>query len=459
MNQVKLNRTIQAEEGDFFKKGSVVEVLTPPDSDGVVEIVPIAAYDTSDNPYPETDYHVYSMILDKTDYTDVPPTKKLSFAFGTPGFDFEAAEAEDDTVSLALKEVYDHKGWIVDRNGYILDKKGARQFQIINKEKVQTDADVVNWVHEKLSQRLNHDTIRQVSATYFDRRWNGLVEAELEKVSEDLPDADKSMTEKAPSKEYLDSYPNKENTKEQSYPIVEAKRKRLQAIKDRLKKKRSVNVEDLGEDISSMSPTDALRAQFGKEGTIIKDYSGHQGPILKYNPRTDEVAIEDATYGSIWISVNDIDDRDGTVAVKKKASDEDKKDTKKSNLQRLRSKFRRRAGEPEEFSYTEKLPDGTNKKQLGDYPDASDESTDPMRTEASVLRLLSRVRDLKKALKGLKVGDKVKQVGDSSDSSYGKTGVVTAVESPDSGPGYVEVKFREPIGLADIAYGDLKKVN
>lgn len=230
---VKLSRTIQSEEGDLFKKGSVIEILTPPTVEGKVEFQPINATDPNNNPYPETDLRIFSALLERGDYIPTLPQKRAKYSFNTVGFDAQTSDQEDDSVTIALKEIYDTKGWVVDKDGWILDKQGMRQVRAIDTRKVQTSQDVIDWTKAKVAQRLPKNVILKVAASLFDREWQAIVIAALKDHLGELDDeADRSMTLKEPDSDTLDNYPHKdESGKVMPNTIIEGRRRRLAKLK------------------------------------------------------------------------------------------------------------------------------------------------------------------------------------------------------------------------------------
>lgn len=294
---VKLSRTIQSEEGDMFKRGSVIEFLTPPTQDGKVEFQPINAFDQSNNPYPETDLRIYSAYFDREDYQLTLPQKRASFGFNTIGFDL--SEQEDDSVSLALKEVYDTKGWVVDRDGWILDKQGMRQVRAIDTRKVKTSQDVIEWTKAKIAQRLPKSAILKVATALFDAEWQSVVRAILKDEYGELEDAeDRSLTEKAPEGGTIDAYPHKdESGKVMPNTIIEGRKRTINRL---LAKKRRAAVEH--------SFTEELPP--GSNTKQIQSYPGKSNE--SYMPMRTEALLRKATLLRRLLKVSEKDLGDGT---------------------------------------------------------------------------------------------------------------------------------------------------
>ena len=196
----KLNRTIQSEDSDIFMKESKIEILTDPDELGIVEIRPLDAIDGQGNPFAPNDQHIYAMKLEKDDYTIIEEyIPKKSFSFSAPGFDKDSLLGEeDDAVKLALQEAPDNGEFILDRHGYIIDKRGEKvKMKIIDLETMKDAKDVKAWVFETAKKGFKKEAILEFANFYFDDDWYGIAKEATSEFF--ISPEDRSQTEKAPA--------------------------------------------------------------------------------------------------------------------------------------------------------------------------------------------------------------------------------------------------------------------
>lgn len=201
IKQGSLERTIQSEEGDIFKKTSIVEILAGPSSEGIYEVYPVKAFDQNNNPFVTNDGKVYSLKLSLNpadgDFKPLDrPVKTASLAFSTPGFNMEDFVKEDDAVTLALRDAWQSKGFTVDKDGYVIDKMGIKGMRVIDPSSINDEKDVRYWVKEKVVQGMKKTAILQIADFFFDDQWQDITKKAVSEYM--IEDEDRSLTKKEP---------------------------------------------------------------------------------------------------------------------------------------------------------------------------------------------------------------------------------------------------------------------
>lgn len=118
---IKLSRTKQSTNGYWFKKGSILEILSSY-KNGEHDVLATKAVDEENLPY-DGDIEVYSMKLDKTDFITVTESdfKLAPITAGWPGGEIEE---DEDTMLPQLEAMYDDKDYKIDNDGLVSKKAG-----------------------------------------------------------------------------------------------------------------------------------------------------------------------------------------------------------------------------------------------------------------------------------------------------------------------------------------------
>lgn len=118
---IKLSRTKQSTNGYWFKKGSILEILSSY-KNGEHDVIAVKAVDEENLSY-DGDMDVYSMKLDKTDFATVTESdfKLEPITSGYPGCEIEE---DDDKMLPQLEAMYDDKDYNIDNDGLVNKKAG-----------------------------------------------------------------------------------------------------------------------------------------------------------------------------------------------------------------------------------------------------------------------------------------------------------------------------------------------
>ena len=121
---IKLSRTKKSESGCFFKKDSILEILSSY-KNGDYDVIAIKAVDEENLPY-DGDQEVYSMKLDKADFVEV---KESDFTLDSiySAYPGSVIEEDDDNILPQLAAMYDEKDYSVDNDGLVTKRSGLNK--------------------------------------------------------------------------------------------------------------------------------------------------------------------------------------------------------------------------------------------------------------------------------------------------------------------------------------------
>ena len=139
MEYIKLKVDKLGTNGDFFKKGSVLQLITEASKTGdPQEFIPIDAYDETNFSY-LNGREVYSMKLNKDEYRVVTKQEPRIITSSIPGLFMDDEEKKDDYITLALKDAFEDKDFMVDINGTIQKKSAFMNSLTENDDEITTD--------------------------------------------------------------------------------------------------------------------------------------------------------------------------------------------------------------------------------------------------------------------------------------------------------------------------------
>lgn len=244
MKYIEINNDLVAENGDIFKKSSVLNVLTKASKfNPTVEVLPIKAFDEQNLPYPcLSTFSINNEKLEKVGYkvldrktSDVFEKQALDFS----GFNFPGAEIEDeDGVTAVLREMYADKDYEIDVNGTI--KKKAEDITDVDTPPTEADNEV--------DQKAKPDY--KSSQTYMKDQARKKKGETDQRISDQDKITQKPLSDKPDGKDdpgTTDNY--KEDTKEKKAPNtiigpIPAMKKKLQSIRKKLSGTEDQNLSD-----------------------------------------------------------------------------------------------------------------------------------------------------------------------------------------------------------------------
>lgn len=244
MKYIEINNDLVAENGDIFKKSSVLNVLTKASKfNPTVEVLPIKAFDEQNLPYPcLATFSINNEKLEKVGYkvldrktSDVFEKQALDFS----GFNFPGAEIEDeDGVTAVLREMYADKDYEIDVNGTI--KKKAEDITDVDTPPTEADNEV--------DQKAKPDY--KSSQTYMEGQARKKKGETDQRISDQDKITQKPLSDKPDGKDdpgTTDNY--KEDTKEKKAPNtiigpIPAMKKKLQSIRKKLSGTEDQNLSD-----------------------------------------------------------------------------------------------------------------------------------------------------------------------------------------------------------------------
>jgi len=149
MKYIEINNDLQAENGDIFKKSSVLNVLTKASKyNTIIEVLPIKAVDEQNLPYPITStFSINSKKLEEVGYKELDRKTVASVekeADGNFGFNFPGAQdEEDDGLNSVLSELYEDKDYTINTDGVVRKKaelekeaEGTEEQRISDQDKI-----------------------------------------------------------------------------------------------------------------------------------------------------------------------------------------------------------------------------------------------------------------------------------------------------------------------------------
>lgn len=139
MKYIKLKVDKLGTSGDFFKKGSVLQLITEASKEGdPQECIPIDAYDETNFSY-LNGREVYSIKLNDNEFTVVAKQEPRIITSSIPGLYLDDEEKKDDYITLALKDAFEDKDFMLDVNGSIKKKAGFENNLTEKDDEITTD--------------------------------------------------------------------------------------------------------------------------------------------------------------------------------------------------------------------------------------------------------------------------------------------------------------------------------